>query len=145
MSIPILEPNDNPKVHYHSSISQHKNKLSVIQQGEWIPISYDAMDAITCDGIIHHPEIVTDGDDIGFNYNVAEAHFFTNQYIYHDEHHTEIKELPEWFGKGLYEDFIDADSYINADNGALGSTNRYTLRIGTRYALAEETLKPEEF
>lgn len=140
----ILEPDEKPEVEYYSSISQHKNKLSVIQHNEFVPIAYDAIDAITCEGIISHREIVTDGDDIGYNFKVNECKFVSTGYLTYDDYGTHIKQLPEWFGKGTYKEFTDVRSYLNDDTGALGHKHVTTLRIGTRYALAHKTLRADD-
>ena len=84
MGITVLLSDERPAVKYRSSISQHKNKLSVVQRGEWVPISFDVLDWISEDGIKTHRAIVTDGDDIGFNYSVAEEQMLTDYYITHN-------------------------------------------------------------
>lgn len=137
----ILEPVDNPQVRYYSSISQHSNKLHVVKGGELVPISYDVLDYIECDKVHSHRAIVAHGEDIGYNYDVKECCFYTDQYIYHDNQRTELRTLPHWFGEGFYEVANNEFDFINADNGSLGERNKYTLRIGTRYAKADKTLK----
>ena len=145
MKTTILEPDEKQEVKYYSSISQHKNKLSVIQQHEYVPISYDSIDAITCrKGIISHREVVTDGDDIGFNFAVCECKYVNNEYITYDDYGVTKKKLPKWFGDGFYDDFTDTRSYLNTDAGSLGYADVVTLRIGTKYALANKTLKSDD-
>lgn len=140
----ILTAEEKPGVFWHSSISQHKNTLSVMQRGEWVPISYDVLDYIACDKVACHPAVVTDGDDIGFDFSVAEQTFFTDKYIYHDEYGTELRELPHWFGEGMYEAFYHNSSFVNSDESALGERTKETRRVGLSYALAEKTLEADE-
>lgn len=140
----ILEPDEQTTVKYHSSISQHKNKLSTLRGGEWLPLSYDALDYINCYEVGSHRETVTDTADIGYDFSVCERQFYTDQYIYHDEKHLEMRTLDSWFGAGEYATVVDANAFINSDTGALGERTLNKLRIGTKYALAEETLEPDE-
>lgn len=139
-----LEPEEKPDVFWHSSISQHKNTLSVMQRGEWVPICYDVLDYIACEGVVSHPATVTDGDDIGFDFDVAEQTIFTDKYIYHDEYGIELRKLPHWFGEGYYEAFYHNSSFINSDESALGERQKEVRRVGLSYALASKTLEADE-
>lgn len=140
----LLLADENPEVFYRSSIAQHENKLSVMQRGEWVPLSYDVLDYIDCDKVASHKAVVTDGDDIGYDFKVEERVYYTDKYIYHDREETVLKELPHWFGEGFYEAFVDETPFVNADNGALGIKTKRTLRVGTPYALAIRTLEPDD-
>lgn len=115
-----------------------------MKKGEWLPISYDVLDYITCKKAASHKAIVTDGDDIAFDFDVSTCTFYTDQYVYHDKNKTEIRALPHWFGEGFYRAHIDSKAFINTDYESLGVRNRYDLRIGLSYALADETLKAIE-
>lgn len=140
----ILEPDETYSVKYHSSISQHRNKLSVLQGGEWVPLSYDSLDYISCDGIESHRETVSDTADIGYDFSVCETKYYTDQYVYHDDEHVEIRKLDTWFGAGEYQAYVKDHKFINADNGSLGARTSNIARIGTAYALADETLEPDD-
>ena len=140
----VLEACDNPVVKYNSSISQHSNTLCVLIRGEWCPISFDVLDYIDCEEAKSHRAIVTDGDDIGFNFPVGECCLVNNEYVYHDGDRKELRTLPEWFGAGMYEAYIKKDTFTNFDNTALGTTQEYRLRIGLNYALADRTLPSVE-
>lgn len=131
-------------VAYKSSINQHKNKLSVMQKGEWVPLSYDVLDYIDCDKVVSHKAIVTDGDDIGYTFEVKEQCYYTDKYIYADREKVELREMPHWFGEGFYEAFVKDNPFINADNGALGTRTGITRRMGIAYALASKTLEGED-
>lgn len=140
----ILEPSKETGVEYYSSISQHKNKLAVVKKGEWCPISFDCIDYIDCKKIHSHRAVVTDGDDIGYNFPVGECRFYTDSYVYHDENGNERHILPEWFGPGFYDEALTDQAFINADTCSLGVRNGYVLRVGLSYALADKNIPPVE-
>lgn len=140
----ILEPDETYTVKYRSSISQHREKLSVLQGGEWVPLSYDALDYISCDGIGSHRETVSDTADIGYDFSVRETKYYTDKYIYHDDQHIELRTMDSWFGAGQYEAYVNDHKLINTDDGSLGLRTVSSARIGTAYALADETLEPDD-
>lgn len=141
----ILESNDSPSVKYYSSISQHKHKnsLAVLKRGEWLPISYDVLDFIDCECVKSHRAFLLDGDDLGWHFPVGECKLYTNEYVYHNEHGTELRTLPEWFGAGMYQKALTMDAFINSDCESLGVVNEYRLRVGLSYAMADKTLPGE--
>ena len=143
MALPILTAEDDTRVNYHSSISQHSNKLHILKGGEAVPISFDVLDYIDCDRLVSHRAILADGDDIGFNFPTGSCTYVSDEYIYMDGDRKELRQMPHWFGEGTYEAFIKEYDFINADNGSLGSRNKITTTVGLNYALAEETLKGE--
>ena len=85
-----------------------------------------------------------DKDDLGYNYPEAECRKYTNKYLYHDVQGTEIRELPEWFGAGFYQAYIDEHRIVNSDTGALGTTNVTRYRIGLDYYQAIKNLPAVE-
>lgn len=139
----ILTSYDAPTVRYKSSISQHRNTLCVMKRGEWLPISYDVLDFIDCECVRSHRAFMTDGDDIGWHYPVGECKIYNTEYVYHDDHGTELRTLPEWFGAGMYLAAKRNDAFINSDTEALGVCNEYRLRVGLSYAMADKTLPGE--
>lgn len=144
-TMPVLEPDEKPEVFYHSSISQHENKLSVMQRGEWVPISFDVLDYINCEtGIGTHRAIVTDGDDIGFNFPVGTERLLSDTYLTGDFQGLVTEELPAWFGTGEYQKFVTARDYVNSDCESLGHRTSQDLRIGLNYALAKKTLEADD-
>lgn len=144
-SMSVLEPDEQPEVFYHSSISQHKNKLSVMQRGEWVPISFDVLDWINCEtGIKSHRAVVTDGDDIGFDFPVGSETLLSDTYLTGDYEGIVTKELPAWFGTGEYQEYVLARDYVNSDCGSLGHRTAQTYRIGLNYALATKTLEADD-
>lgn len=144
-SLSILTADEKPEVFYHSSISQHKNKLSVMQRGEWVPISFDVLDYINCEtGIGTHRAIVTDGDDIGFNFPVGAERLLSDTYLTGDFQGLVTEELPAWFGTGEYQKFVTARDYVNSDCESLGHRTSQDLRIGLNYALALKTLEADD-
>ena len=145
MNIPFLEPEQDNEVKWKSSISQHSNKLSVVKGEEVVPISYDVLDFIDCDGTKSHRAVVADGDDIGFNFPTKQCCYYTDEYVYYDGDRTELRVLPHWFGEGMYEAQVEEFDFVNDDNASsLGVRNRYDITIGLNYALADETLEPSE-
>lgn len=137
----VLLSSEDRQVERKSSIDQYKNKLSVYSQGAWLPISYDVLDGVTCEGLRHHRAIVTDDKtDLGYNYQISECKRYTAKYLFHDTQTTELRELPEWFGAGLYDHFINGQSFTNADNGAVGTFSLVHYRVGTDYYKAKESL-----
>lgn len=144
MGFKLLEPDEKPEVFYHSSLSQHKNKFSVYKHGEWIPISYDVLDYIACDHVESHKAIMTDGDDIGYEFDVNEMTYYSDVYLTYDTQGVREEKLQCWFGEGYYKKFYSERDFLNSDNGALGVTNKQTVRIGLNYALAEKTLPADE-
>lgn len=140
-----IKASDDIQVYRKSSIDQHKNKFSVYRKGGWLPISYDVLDDVTCEGLVSHRAILTDDkDDLGYNYPEAECRKYTNKYLYHDVQGTEIRELPEWFGAGFYQAYIDEHRIVNSDTGALGTTNVTRYRIGLDYYQAIKNLPAVE-
>lgn len=144
-AMPTLEPDEKPEVFYHSSISQHKNKLSVMQRGEWVPISFDVLDYINCEtGIGAHKAIVTDGDDIGFDFPTGSETLLSDMYLTGDLQTLVTEELPTWFGTGEYQKWVEARGYVNSDRDSLGHRTAQGLRIGLNYALARKTLEADD-
>ena len=143
--MPALESDEQPEVFYHSSISQHKNKLSVMQRGEWFPISFDVLDWINCEtGIESHRATVTDGDDIGFNFPVGSETLLSDTYLTGDYEGLVTEQLPAWFGTGEYQEYVLARDYVNSDCDSLGHRVAQTYRVGLNYALAAKTLKADD-
>lgn len=144
MRMNLLEPDENPEVFYHSSITQHKNKLSVYKGGEWLPISYDVIDYIDCKRVVSHRAIVTDKPDIGYEFPVNEWHMVSDTYLTGDFTGTKQVKLDPWFGEGYYEKYVKERVYLNAKCSSLGIRNEDKYRVGLNYALAKRTLKAED-
>lgn len=143
MAFPILYAEEKEQVHRHSSIDQFKDGfLSVWKQGGWAPIQFDQLDSIReCGGIKSHPVIVSFGNDLGYIYPEKKCTYVSNRFIYFDKQGVEQKVLPECFGEGFYDKWIDANIFVNFDsNNSVGAHNETTLRIGLSYVKADETL-----
>jgi len=138
--MPILEPCDNPRVRYHSSISQHKNTLSVMKKGEWCPIAFDALDWADCGELGSHTAILALSDDIGYEFQVGDTFVHTEKFLYADKDGLVLKVLPAYYGEGYYYAAQDGHTFVNADNGALGEFNKYHLRVGENYAISDKIL-----
>ena len=140
MKITYLNDADQTDTHRHSSIDQYGNFLSVKKGGVNIPIRFDSLDWINCEGIKTHPIIISDGTDIGFNFPVGHYSYITDDYIIMDRKEVVVKKMPEWFGKGWYEKALNERVFTNFDNGSLGMRNKVNLRIGLDYVLTDEIL-----
>lgn len=137
----ILYNADDRRIERKSSINQHKHKFSVYAQGGWLPVSYDVIESVGCEGIKSHKAILSlDEKDLGYIYPVATCTKYTNKYIFSDNQKTELRELPEWFGAGLYEAFVDEHVFTNADSGALGEANKIHYKVGLDYYRAKTIL-----
>lgn len=150
MTREMLYSDENPMVHRHSSIDQYKGFLSVEQKGGWSPIVFDQLDGIRCETVLSHPVIISLGGDIGYHFDDAECSYASDHFIYFDKEGVEEELLPECFGGGgeTYVKFIKSNIFVNFDGpdggNSVGVHNETTLRVGTSYCLAENTLPPAE-
>lgn len=140
MKITYLNDADQTDTRRHSSIDQYGSFLSVKKGGVNVPIRFDSLDWINCEGIKTHPIIISDGTDIGFNFPVGHYTYITDDYILMDRKEVVVKKMPEWFGKGWYEKALNEKVFTNFDNGSLGMRNKVNLRIGLDYVLTDEIL-----
>lgn len=140
MKVTYLNDADQTDTHRHSSIDQYGNFLSVKKGGVNVPIRFDSLDWINCEGIKTHPIIISDGTDIGFNFPVGHYSYITDDYIIMDRKEVVVKQMPEWFGKGWYEKALNEKVFTNFDNGSLGMRNKVNLRIGLDYVLTDDIL-----
>ena len=153
MAIKWLEPDEKPEVFWHSSISQEKHTLSVLKRGEWVPISFDSLDYIKCNGTdgicgglkaVSHCAIVTDKPDIGYKYKVGDCKYLSKVVLTGDHFGVVTKALPAWMGEGTYEAYESNRAFVNSDCASLGIVQETNLRVGTAYALARHTLPADD-
>lgn len=158
MTLKWLEPDEKPEVFWRSSISQEKHTLSVLKRGEWVPISFDSLDYITCENkegccgqkkcntlkAHSHCAILTDKPDIGYVYGVGECRYLSTILLTNDHIAIEKRPLPIWMGEGTYDAYVGTRAFVNADNEALGLVQDVNLRVGTAYALAKRTLPADD-
>lgn len=125
-----------------SSISQARDtKLSLSNGiGQFIPIVFDNLDYIDCDRVVSHKVMVSDSDELAFEYPVKECTYFSDEYVYVDEKGTELRELPEWFGAGFYRASVDRNNFVNFDDQAFGTRDADTLQTGLHYVEASSTI-----
>lgn len=143
----ILYATNDAQVHRHSSLDQFKDGfLSAWKQGGWAPILFDQLDSIgECSGIKSHPVIVSFGYDLGYIFPEKKCTYVSDRFIYFDKQGVEQRVLPECFGEGFYDKWIDASIFVNFDsNNSVGTHNEATLRIGVDYVKADESLPPVE-
>lgn len=137
-----LEIADEHRTVTKSSISQARGtKLSLSNGvGAFLPIVFDNLDYIDCDRVESHPIIVSTVDDLDYQYPVRECTYYTDEYVYVDEHGSELRKLPHWFGDAFYTKYVDTNNFINFDTESLGTRNKETLQSGLGYAVATDTL-----
>lgn len=138
----FLESADRRDVKIKSSISQAKNnKFSATNGvGGFLPIVSDHLDYISCDKVKSHRIKISLSDELDYEYPVAKATYYTDQYIYMDGTRTELRTLPHWFGEGIMLAYVDKSSFVNSDETALGTRNVQTAQIGLSYVKANDTL-----
>jgi hypothetical protein len=137
----ILKSSDDRQVEKKSSIDQYKNFLSVFRQGGWIPISYDVLESLTCDGAASHRAVMTDDESWnGYHYPIAICRRTNGEYLTTDKQGLELKDLPCWQGKGKYEQYVDERRITNADNEGVGIMNSPKYRVGLDYYTCKKTL-----
>lgn len=145
MTIEFMSPDEEVRVRRKSSISQHKGSpLAVWENGEWLPISFDYIDAVSCDGIKSHRVVIVEDNYIGYHFPVGRKRYVTDEYILEDNMDTEFVTLDEWFGTGIYERADRGKAIINADNGALGEHTEGELAIGLDYVTAMDNLEVKD-
>lgn len=141
-NISMLYADDSGKIKRLSSITQHRDKFSVYAQGGWLPISYDVLDVITCEGARTHRAILSlNPHDIGYKFPVASCKRQYKTILLSDKYGLVTEELPEWQGSGRFQRFVNHYMSTNGDNKLLGTTNEVRYRIGLDYYLAEETIE----
>ena len=137
----ILKASDDRQIEVKSSINQYRNFLSVFKQGGWIPISYDVLESLTCDGATSHKAIMTDDKDWnGYHYPIATCLQLRGAYLTTDKKGVEMRDLPRWQGEGQYGQYVDEQRITNADNEAVGVINDVKYRIGLDIYTCKKTL-----
>lgn len=140
MKVNYLNDADETDIKRHSSINQYGSFLSVKKGGVNVPLRFDSLDWINCDGVKTHPIIVSDGTDLGFHFPVGHYTYFTDTYIIMDRKEVVVRKLPEWFGKGWYEKALNQRVFTNFDDVSLGERNKVNLRIGYDFVKSENIL-----
>ena len=140
MKITYLNDADEVNIHRHSSANQYGNFLAVEKGGINVPLRFDRIDWINCEGIKIHPVIISDGNDIGYHFPVGHYTYFTDTYLVMDRNEVVVKQLPKWYGEGWYEKVLNERDFTNFDGHSLGVRNRVDLTIGLDYTIADEML-----
>lgn len=140
MKIEYLNDADEYNVRRRSSVDQYGSFLSVKKGGVNIPLRFDSLDWINCDGIKTHPIIVSDGNDLGFNFPIGHYTFFSDTYLLGDRKEVVVEKLPEWYGTGWYEKALNEKVFTNFDGASLGERNRVGLMIGLDFVAGDEVL-----
>lgn len=141
----VLIHEDDRKIHAHSSIDQFSKFIATYERGGWTPISFDYLDYIDCDKPVTHKVIIEFDDRLGYYFPIDECEFETDEYLLLDNQGVVLRELPECMGSGFYQAWENSESIINFDGcSALGTHNKYNLKIGVDYLLAEDFLPAED-
>lgn len=141
----ILYNEDRSGVRAHSSIDQFSTFLSAEVGGVSVPIEFDIIDYIDCGKVVSHPAIVDNGKNIGYIFSDGIHEYITDEYPLTDHTEDVLKELPEWFGDGFYQDHDEYEAITNFDGSSLGTRNVNRIRVGQNYYLADEILPAEDF
>ena len=144
MKMNYLNDSDHDDIRRYSSIDQYVNFLAALKGGKELPIRFDNLDWINCDGVKTHPIIVSFGDDIGYNFPIGHYTYFTDTYVIMDRKGTEVRKLPHWFGEGWYEKAINDKVFTNFDGSSLGERNVHYRRIGLDYILTDKVLEDSD-
>ena len=140
MNVEYLNDADENDIHRRSSVDQYGAFLSVKKGGVNVPLRFDSLDWINCDGVKTHPIIISDGTDLGYHFPVGYYTYFTDTYLIMDRKEVVVKKMPEWFGAGWYEKALQEKNFINFDGSSLGQRNRVDLRVGLDYVRADDML-----
>lgn len=141
----ILFHDDDRKIHAHSSIDQFSKFIATYERGGWTPIEFDQIDYIDCDKVVSHPIIIEFDDRLGYYFPIDECEFETDEIPLFDIQGVVLHELPACMGEGFYQAWESSENIINFDCGkSLGTHNKYRLRIGTDYYLAEDFLPADD-
>jgi hypothetical protein len=119
--------------------------LSAEVGGVSVPIEFDIIDYIDCGKVVSHPAIIDNGKNIGYIFSDGIHEYITDEYPLTDHTEDVLKELPEWFGDGFYQDHDEYEAITNFDNSSLGTRNVNKLRVGQHYYLADDILPAEDF
>lgn len=145
MSLQILYPEEDRKIHAHSSIDQFSKFIATYERGGWTPIEFDYLDYVDCDKVASHPVIIEFDDRLGYYFPIDECEFETDDVLLMEQRGIVLRELPECMGDGFYQAWEESDVIINFDCGtSLGTHNKQHLRIGVDYLLAEEFLPADD-
>lgn len=125
-----------------SSISQAKStKLSVGNGvGQYFPVVFDHLDYIDCGKVVSHRTTISTSNELDYEYPIQECTYYTDEYVYVDEHGSELRKLPHWFGEGFYQAYVNRNAFVNFDDQAFGTRNKQTLQSGLSYVIANDDL-----
>lgn len=135
---------DEHRTKTKSSISQARDiKLSLSNGvGEFLPIVFDHLDYIDCDKVASHKITVSTSNELDYEYPIGECTYYTDEYVYIDEHGSELRKLPHWFGEdSFYQTYVDRNALVNFNKESFGTRNRQMLQVGKHYVVANDNLE----
>lgn len=127
-----------------SSISQHRDLLSLLHKGEWCPIVFKIIDGVECGHIKYHKVALALKPNLNYTFPVGTCHYVKDKYVLSDQDEIKLKKLPAFYGNGLYETHERKEVFVNIGDKALGFREKKTLRVGKDYVRAKKILKAVE-
>lgn len=140
---PLLEPVEEKRVTRKSSLQQYEGKtLTVNSHNYQMPVCFDLLDFVDPRGGIRSHKIVIDfGKLNGYNYRIRKETSYTDDYVLFDHEGTEVRLLPEWFGKGFYKEHVNEKVLVTGTkDNIVGVRNKLELYSGTDYVTCDNPL-----
>lgn len=140
----VIEPVTDEQVERRSSISQHRNLLSLYINGEWCPLVFNIVDGVECGHIKYHRVAIELHPGVNYTFPVGTCRYEKDKYILTHQDEIKLKPLPEFFGDGLYESHEVKNVFVNIGDNALGFKEKKTLRVGKDYVISKKILQGVE-
>lgn len=137
---PILDESLERK----SSISQHKDLLCTLVQGEWCPVVFNLIEGVECGHIKSRPVTLRLTEGLNYTFPVGTCKYVKDKYLLSSQDEIKLKKLPKYFGDGLYESHERKNVFLNVGDKALGVRENKILRVGKDYVRAKKILQAEE-
>lgn len=144
MELKRLDPVLDESVERKSSISQHKDLLSILVHGEWCPIVFNVVDGVECGKIKYQRMAFPLKEGLNYTFPVGTYRYINRKYILTEQDEIKLKKLPSYYGDGLYESHERKNVILNIGKNALGVVEEKVLRVGKDYVRAKKILKAVE-
>lgn len=141
MNTRTIKPVNDFPTERKSSIYQHRDLLSVLIRGEWCPIIFNQVDGVECGKIKYHKFALRVRPGLSYTFPVGSCRYVKNNYVLAQKDEIKLKQLPEYYGSGLYETHERKQVFTNVGKGALGVKQEKILRIGKDYITTKKILK----
>lgn len=142
--IPTLTPaKDDVAAERASSIFANEGYLSVKKQNGYVPIAYDIIDGIDCNGIKSHKAVLALKPVIANGFPTQDCNYIKDTYLAYDRSGVELERLPKDLGDGFYQKYVNSRTLVNAANGSLGDRKVLKLKVGLGYVRGTKILTGE--